>query len=293
MKAEITNAVRPAEKRLAELLPADVAKREISFALQLIAASPQLQNCTPLSLQSAVVNIANIGLTLNPAAKEAYLVPRWNAKANASEATFQPSYVGLIKLLTDAGAVKSINCQAVYENDRIEMDMAAGVVIHNPALIKSKRGDFIGCYAIATLPDGRKQIEWMDSEEINEVRSSSESWKNEKTRDFSPWERHYVEMARKTVARRIYKYLPRTRQMERIDDAIQADDRQYKATFNQVMYIDDLLRSANLSDQKIQAIERGIEGYSFNEAGEVIEYLLANQQEPTDPARQFIERSGK
>lgn len=291
MKPELISAVKPAEKRLAELLPADIAKREISFALQLIAASPQLQQCTPLSLQSAVINVANIGLTLNPAAKEAYLVPRWNSKANASEATFQPSYIGLVKLLTDAGAVKSINCQAVYENDRLEMDMASGNVVHNPALVKSKRGDFIGCYAIATLPDGRKQIEWMDVEEINEVRASSESWKNEKTRDFSPWERHYTEMARKTVVRRAYKYLPRTRQMERIDDAIQADDRQYKATFNQVMYIDDLLRTANLPEQKIQAIERGMDGYSFQEAGEAIEFLLANQQEPTDPARQFTERS--
>lgn len=283
--------LKPAQRRMADLMPAETAQKEISFALQLIAGSSQLQQCTALSLQSAVVNVANIGLSLNPAAKEAYLVPRYNSQKKELEATLQPSYVGLVKLLTDAGAVKSINTQVVYEGDNFEMDLANGTIRHIPALSKSKRGELLGAYAIAILHTGHRQIEWMDTEEINEVRAVSESWKNEKTRPYSPWEKHYPEMVRKTVIRRLYKYLPRTPQMERVDNAVQLDDTQYKATFNQVMLIDDLLRATTISPEKARLIESKMHKYSQTEASEAINYLREHQEEPIDPGKQFLNRA--
>ena len=92
-------------------------KQEISFAIQIINKSPQLQKCSKESLQVAVLNISNIGLSLNPASKEAYLIPRWNSAAKQNEACLEPSYVGLVKLLTDAGSVTSVLCQLVHEGD--------------------------------------------------------------------------------------------------------------------------------------------------------------------------------
>jgi recombinational DNA repair protein RecT len=131
----------------------------------------------------------------------------------------------------------------------------------------------------------------MDVEEINEVRSASESWKNEKTRAYSPWEKHYPEMARKTVIRRLYKYLPRTSRMDKVDQAIQVDDQQYRATFSQIMYIDDLLRASTISPERIQAIEGRLHDLSQIEAGDVISYLKENQEESQDPAKQFNNRA--
>jgi recombination protein RecT len=154
-------------------------KQEVSFAIQLINKSSQLGECTKESKQLAVLNIANIGLTLNPAAKEAYLVPRYNSVTKNMEACLDPSYVGLVKLLTNAGSVKSMLCQLVHEHDVFEVDLANNTnpVIHKPQLSSAKKGNIIGVYALATLVDGTRQVEFMDIEEVNLIRARSESFK--------------------------------------------------------------------------------------------------------------------
>jgi recombinational DNA repair protein RecT len=45
---------------------------------------------------------------------------------------------------------------------------------------------------------------------LKKVRATSESWKNEKTRRFSPWETWTDEMWKKTVMKRLFKVLPKT-----------------------------------------------------------------------------------
>src|ERR1700721_1834255 len=99
-------------------------KQELSFALQIINKSPQLLKCSGESILTAVANISNIGLSLNPAAKEAYLIPRWNNSSKSMEASLEGSYVGLVKLLTNAGSVTAMTCQLVRENDDFSIDLA-------------------------------------------------------------------------------------------------------------------------------------------------------------------------
>lgn len=277
---------------MAEYLPKTQADKEISFALQAIAASTQLQKCSVLSLQSAVINSAMLGITLNPAAKEGYLVPRWNSQAKTTEATFMPSYVGLAKLLIDAGGVTSISANVVYEGDIFDLDLADNQrpITHRPQLVKSKRGEIIGAYALATLPDGTRQPEWMDIEELNAIRDNSDSYKSEKTRQYSPWHTSTSEMYRKTVVRRLYKYAPRGagKGQERLDKAIELSDSDSRATFNQILYVEDLLRTAAIAPERIDAISRNLSSLSAPEAAELIEELQANQF-TADPKKQNLE----
>ncbi len=75
---------------------------EAMFAMQIINKNSYLMgiaNSNPASLRDAVINIASIGLSLNPATKYAYLVPREKA------ACLDISYIGLIKLATDTGSI--------------------------------------------------------------------------------------------------------------------------------------------------------------------------------------------
>jgi recombination protein RecT len=289
--ATITTKIKELEPRMLQVLDPVTAKRELSFAVQHVANSNQLQECTQNSILTAIYNIANIGLSLNPASKEAYLVPRYNSNTRQKEASLQPSYVGLVKLLTDAGTVTQVVCNIVYEGDKIEIESASGFVKHNPCLIKSNRGQAIGCYAKATLASGATQVEWIDKEEIEKIRACSESWKNEKTRPYSPWFTQEGEMWRKTVIRRLYKYLPRSgRNLEKLDEAIRVDDAQYNASGNQLGYIEDLLRTANISDEVSRRINSEFMSYSQAEAETCIEYLKANQAESNDPRKQFDAR---
>lgn len=289
--ATITTEIKKLEPRMLQVLDPNTAKRELSFAVQLVQSSEQLQQCTQVSILTAIYNIANIGLSLNPATKEAYLVPRYNSATRQKEASLQPSYVGLVKLLTDAGTVTQVVCNIVYEGDKIEMDIASGFVKHFPCLVKANRGAIIGCYAVATLANGSKQLDWMEVDKLNEVRDCSESWKNDKTRQYSPWYKHWEEMARKTVIRRLYKYLPRSgRNLEKVDEAIQADDAQYPASLTQISYIESLLTTANITPEASRRIYSEVTGYSQAEAETCINYLLENQVE-NNPQKQFEART--
>ena len=254
--ATINEKIASLEPQMLKTLNEQTVRRELSFAKQLVAGSAQLQKCTVPSVLTAIYNICNIGLSLNPAAKEAYIVPRYNSQISATEASLQPSYVGLIKLLTDAGTVKSIVANVVHDGDDFFIDAATGEVKHRLCLVKANKGQKIGAYALATLSNGSPQVKWMEVDEINEIRACSESYKNEKTRAYSPWEKHWDEMACKTVIRRLYKYLPRSggSKQQVIDNAIEADDNQYSASWNQRNYIEDLLRTANISPENSRRI---------------------------------------
>lgn len=260
--------------------PEDV-KREISFAVQHINKNAQLQKCTQLSLLTAVMNVSNIGLSLNPASKESYLIPRYNSTSRQMEAALEPSYIGLVKLLTDSGSITSVLCQLVYSGDKFEIDLANNVnpVIHKPQLIKSQRGEMIGCYALATLPDKTRQVEFMDVEEINAIRDRSETYKAYKAGKIQSctWVSDNGEMSRKTVIKRIYKYLPRTDRMTVIDQAIETDNSDYIASDDQISYILTLLETSSLDQQQRDDIEMETSVMTPQRASEVIANLKNNQ----------------
>lgn len=272
-------------------LPQETARKEISFAMQIINASKNLKECSSDSVLSAVSNVANIGLTLNPAAKEAFLIPRFTKQGK--KAVLEPSYVGLIKLIVKAGSIKSILVNVVFKDDEFEINLADNInpVIHRPNLnkLRTKSGR-VGVYAISTFHDGTKQVEWMDFDQIYAVRDCSESYKywlangsREDKKDGVIWITHEDEMSRKTVVKRLYKYLPRTgpnKQIyEAIDQAIEIDDREYGATFGQISYIENMLMSANISHERQTLIHQEYMSYSYEQAKKTIEYLKSNQIE--------------
>lgn len=274
----------PVEKAMQDAgFAVEKVKQEVSFAIQLINKSAQLQKCSKDSLLQAVLNISNIGLSLNPASKEAYLIPRWNNINKNMEASLEPGYVGLVKLLTDAGSVTSMLAQIVYENDIFTIDLAdnRSPVIHKMDP-KVKRGEMMGVYALATLPDGTRQVEYMTLEEVYEIRERSETYRAFKEGKIksSTWESDFKEMARKTVIKRIYKYLPRTERMEKVDQAITLDNADFSISDQQANYIDSLLHTSTLDQRQRDALEMEVSVMTSSRASRVIEMLKENQLDP-------------
>lgn len=194
--------------------------REAGFAIQILTNNPYLMKCETLSVKDAVVNIALTGLTLNPALKYAYLVPR--KVKNELKCILDISYIGMIKILTDAGAVKNVDAGVIYSNDKYDFRKGSDPYFkHQPAL--SNRGEKIGAYAIAFLRDGGFQFEILGREDIEKVRATSESYKNEEGRKYSPWETWEDEMWKKTVLKRLFKLLPKTNFSDQLIAAISHD----------------------------------------------------------------------
>lgn len=194
--------------------------REAGFAIQILTNNPYLLKCDPDSVKHAVVNVALTGLTLNPALKYAYLVPR--KSKDGIKCILDLSYIGMIKILTDAGAVKNVDAGVIYSNDKYDFRRGSDPYFkHQPAL--SNRGEKVGAYAIAFLRDGGFQFEILGREEIEKIRATSESYKNEDGRKYSPWETWEDEMWKKSALKRLFKLLPKTNFSEQLIASISHD----------------------------------------------------------------------
>lgn len=189
--------------------------REREFALQALynneySRKIALQN--PQSLRDAITNVAAIGITLNPASKLAYLVPRKNGIC------LDISYMGLRELATSTGAIIFAKAELVHEADEFIMNGIDKEPAHNFQPFGRNRGAIIGAYCVAKLPTGEYLTELMSIDEVYDVRDRSEAWKAWTSRQKKcPWVTDEGEMIKKTVIKRGSKSWPKNK---RLDDAI-------------------------------------------------------------------------
>lgn len=249
--------------------------REASFAVQIIATNPKLQECSKESIIKSVWNIASAGLTLNPMQAFAYLTPRF--VSGRWECVLMPSYRGLQKLAQDTGVVRTVESRVVYDGDTFEVDYGLNPDIkHKPCGAKET---IIAAYAFARLESGEVQFEVMMKSELDAIRGLSDSWKAfEASKAKSAiWKDHEGEMCRKTVVKRLLKYLPKV-ESKYLQEAIKLDNRDYKASDSQKVKIETLLRASTLDHEHQSIIENSLEDLNVEEANLLIEDLRKNQQ---------------
>ena len=180
--------------------------RMARIALTVLRQTPKLGECNPQSFLGALMTAAQCGLEPGPLG-EAYLVPY------GREVTFVPGYRGLVKLAWNSNQLSSIAAHVVHENDTFEF--AYGLeptLVHKPSL--RDRGDVIAAYAVATFKHGGNAFEIMSVEDIEAIRKRS------KAANSGPWVTDWAQMARKTVLKRLSKWLPLSPEFA---DAIQRD----------------------------------------------------------------------
>lgn len=183
---------------IAKVLPKHLsADRLIRIALVTIGKNPALQKCSQSSLVASMLTAAQLGLDIGGALGHAYLVPYGN------DAQLIIGYRGMIDLARRSGEIVSIEARVVWQNDKFDIaySLDGPQLTHVPALDVDP-GEFRLVYAIAKLRDGGIQFELMTRAQIDAVRSRSRSKNN------GPWVTDYPEMARKTIVKRLFKYLP-------------------------------------------------------------------------------------
>lgn len=193
---------------LAAVLPKHVgADRMLKIALGALRTTPKLMQCSVESLMGAVVQCSQLGLEPNTPLGHAYLIPFDNKRKGITEVQIVLGYKGLIDLARRSGQIVSIAAHEVCAND--EFTYAYGLdeqLVHKPAL--GERGPVIAFYAVAKLQGGGHAFEVMSAHQINEIRDASQNYKFAKDKSSTVWGQHYAEMGRKTVLRRLFKYLP-------------------------------------------------------------------------------------
>ncbi len=180
--------------------------KESQFAIQYFQKNDFLAKTAlgnPTSAQNAIINVAAIGITLNPASKLAYLVPR------DGMVCLDISYMGLLHLAQATGSIKWGQCKLVYSNDTYESNGLDTAPTHKYNAF-GDRGAVVGGYCTVKTADGDYLTEEMSLAEIKAVESTSKA-KN------GPWKTFWEEMARKTIVKRASKYWPKA---QRLDNAI-------------------------------------------------------------------------
>ena len=190
------------KQRLAAALPPGVnPDRFQRVVLTAIQQNPKLADADRQSLYNASLRAAADGLV--PDGREGAFVEMSVKQGNGwiKQITWMPMVAGIIKRLATAGI--TIDAQLVHENDEFEQTLGDDAAIHHKApRLGQSRGEIIGVYAIARLPNGMVMREVMDREQVELVRAASRS------KDGGPWSQWWGEMARKTVIRRLAKRLP-------------------------------------------------------------------------------------
>ena len=109
----------------------------------------------------------------------------------------------MIDLARRSGQISSIYAEVVCENDEFEYELGLNpTLVHKPNL--KDRGAPIAYYGVAKFRDGGYLIHVMSKEDVEKRRQRSAAAKS----SFSPWVTDYDEMAKKTVIRSMFKYLP-------------------------------------------------------------------------------------
>ena len=199
------------EPQLAAALPSHIpVERFKRTFITAINQNPDLARLDRRSLFTSLVKCAQDGLM--PDGREAALV-KFGDKAQ-----YLPMVAGIIKRMRNSAELASISAHVVYERDEFEYVLGDEErIMHKPAI--GERGKPVGAYAIAKLKTGETQREFMSVDQIEAVRKVSRAANN------GPWVAWWDQMARKSVIKRLAKFLPMSaddRDFLRRDDDLDA-----------------------------------------------------------------------
>ena len=197
---------------IAKALPKHLTPdRFIRVAVSALTRTPKLKECEPVSLFGAMLTLSQLGI--EPDGRRAHLIPFENRRRGCVECQLIIDYKGLAEMAMRSGVVSYLHADVVCDADIFEENM--GEIVAHKIDRRKPRGEVYAAYAICKFKDGTAKAEVMSSEEIEAIRKRS------KAGNSGPWITDWNEMAKKTVFRRLSKWLPLSPEFR---DAVEADD---------------------------------------------------------------------
>lgn len=205
-----------------------------------VITEPKLLGADRASLLVSCLKAAQDGLL--PDKRDAALVI-FNTKAKDPQTgedkwidavQYMPMYSGILKKVRQSDELASIKAHVVYKKDKFHYVLGDEErVIHEPYFGTEDRGEIVAAYCIAVLKDGTIMREVMTFQDIEKIRRKSKSGaatandvKYKKAEAIGDpkgiWADWYEEMAKKTVFRRLAKWLPQSSDL--IETALKNDE---------------------------------------------------------------------
>lgn len=207
----ITDMIRAMTPEIKKALPSVLTvERFTRMAVSALNNTPELAQCTPISVLAALMNAAQLGLEPNTPLGQAYLIPYKNR--GTYECQFQIGYKGYIDLAYRNEKMQTILAQTVYEND--EFDYEFGLepkLIHRPAY--TDRGEPVFFYGLFRTVNGGYGFSVMAKPEMDDF---AKKYSKTFGSSYSPWKSNYEDMAKKTVIKQALKYAPIKTDLQKI-----------------------------------------------------------------------------
>ena len=192
--------------RMSSVMPKHMSsERMYQLALSTYNQTPGLAECSPQSVLGCLMKCTALGL--EPSAVDglgrAYILPYYNKKTSHKEAQLIIGYRGYIDLARRSGQIVDISARAVHQGDLFEYEFGMSEHIrHVPSAEYDGTQPLTHVYMVAHFKDGGHYIDVMTRNEVDAVRKRS------KSSSYGPWVTDYDAMARKTIIRRSFPYLP-------------------------------------------------------------------------------------
>lgn len=199
--------------QIALALPKHVsADRMARIALTELRKTPKLMDCDPYSFMGALIQCAQLGLEPGSGLGHAYLIPFGN------QVQLIVGYQGMLELSMRSGKVDSIYADIVYAGDDFDYYVENGkqYLKHRPSFtVERSDSNIIAVYAIAHIKGSAVPlIEVMSVAEVNQIEKQTRKG----SRRSQVWTSYFSEMCKKTVIRRIFKKLPKSAEMNDVQE---------------------------------------------------------------------------
>ena len=199
----IAELIKAMEPQIKKALPKTITvERFMRMALSTLNTTPKLAECSKMSVLSALMNAAQLGLEPNTPLGQAYLIPFKNK--GVMECQFQIGYKGLLDLAYRSPQIQTVQAHCVYENDTFTYELGLNPqLIHKPTM--GERGEPRCFYAVFKTINGGYGFEVMSKTAIE---AHAKQYSKAYDSIFSPWKTDFEEMAKKTVIKKALKYAP-------------------------------------------------------------------------------------
>lgn len=176
----------------------------VRSALTEFRLNPALAECSVPSVLGYFMQAAACGLEPASMLGQCYPVPFNNKKTGGKEVTFILGYRGMLSIARRSGEISSVVAECVHEKDEFSIEYGMNPnLIHKP-YIEGDPGAMKGAYVVVRFKDPNVDpvIKYMTKQEIDKRRTRS------KASGYGPWVTDYPEMAKKSVFRSVFKWLP-------------------------------------------------------------------------------------
>lgn len=227
--------------QISRALPKHVTPdRMARIVLTALRGTPKLAECTPDSFLGCVLQTAQLGLEPNTPLGHAYLIPRTNRKQGITQCTLILGYQGMLELAMRSGRVSSLYAHTVHNGDDFHFAFGLDPMLHHvPSGSADRESERIThAYAVARIKGADPVFVVLSRAQIDARRLRSASGSD------GPWATDYESMALKTAVRALWKWLPKSPEMNRVQALEETSYREGRPAFDPA--IDSALDGAGL-----------------------------------------------